>query len=242
MIALLAGLPAALVAFYSSHELAGLFLFLLVEEAGLPLLFPGDLLIVAAGARRANVPGDWLAILGTAALAAALGSSFLYLLARRGGRPLLTRYARYLHLNETRMNTAERWLRRRAAIAIVVGRLVPGLRTPTTVVCGLLDVPYRIFAPATACAALLWALAYFALGMFARAQSEELTAVAAGDVDVVSVALVALAVSVSLGALVAARRRTRQGVLGWSAAALRRATGEREASPFPDDREASRLP
>jgi membrane protein DedA with SNARE-associated domain len=42
----------ALLAFYQANEALGPFLFLMVEEAGVPLWFiPGDALVMAAGAR-----------------------------------------------------------------------------------------------------------------------------------------------------------------------------------------------
>lgn len=191
---------------YASHELAGLFLFLLVEEAGVPLLFPGDLLIVAAGARAAPDAASWLAVIGVSAAASTLGSSLLYIVARRGGRPLLARASRILHVGEPAIATAEVWMRR-GALAIIVGRLVPGLRTPTSIASGLFDVPYRVFAPATACAALVWASAYFLVGALARSQSGEVANALAGDVDVAAIGILILAVAAAVTALVLARRR-----------------------------------
>jgi membrane protein DedA with SNARE-associated domain len=148
---------------YAGHELPGLFLFLLVEEAGVPLLIPGDTLIIVAGSRDRSLGGA-LVVIGVAALAAALGSSILYELMRRGGRPLLDRYGPYLHLHPQRVAELERQFQRHGAIAIVVGRLVPGFRTPTTIMAGIFGVPYRTFVPSTTVAAVIWATAYFYLG------------------------------------------------------------------------------
>ncbi len=42
----------ALLSFYGANELLGLFLFLFIEEAGVPLWFlPGDVLVMLAGSR-----------------------------------------------------------------------------------------------------------------------------------------------------------------------------------------------
>jgi membrane protein DedA with SNARE-associated domain len=166
----LSAASAWFLAVYAANELPALFVFLLIEEAGVPLLFPGDTLIMAAGARPDRTLAGALLVLAAASSAAALGSSVLYALVRRGGRPLLVRYGRFLHLSERRVATMEGWFRRHGALAIVVGRLVPGLRTPTTVMAGLFGVPYRTFAPATAVAALLWAAAYYLLGALLQRQ------------------------------------------------------------------------
>lgn len=171
----------------------------------MPLLFPGDLLIVAAGLRGATGAG-WPLVVAVAALASMLGSSLLYAVTRYAGRALVLRYARVLHVDEYRLARAEGWLARRGGLAIVAGRLVPGLRTPTTLACGVLGVPYRVFAPATALAAIAWAAAYYLVGVVAHAQGTELVAVLGGDVDLVFVLAGTAAVGVLL---LAAVRRAR---------------------------------
>ena len=145
----------AFFAWYAGHELPGLFLFLLVEEAGVPLLIPGDTLIIVAGSRDRSLAGA-LVVIAVAALAAALGSSILYALMRHGGRPLLDRYGPYVHLDPRRVVQLERQFRRHGAIAIAVGRLGPGFRTPTTVMAGIFGVPYRTFVPSTTVAAVFY--------------------------------------------------------------------------------------
>lgn len=164
----LGGLAPWVLSLYATHEALGLLLFLLIEEAGVPLLFPGDVLIIAAGARPDRTLEGTLLVLGAAVLASTAGSSFLYFLARRGGRPLLKRYGRFLHISEKRLATVEQWAARHGAPAIVLGRLIPGLRTPTTVMAGIALIPYRTFLPSTAVAAVLWAAGYYAIGVFAE--------------------------------------------------------------------------
>jgi membrane protein DedA with SNARE-associated domain len=154
----------AFFAWYADHEIPGLFLFLLFEEIGVPLLIPGDTLIIAAGSRDHSVASA-LVVIGVAALASALGSSIQYGLMRSGGRPLLDRYGPYLHLDAGRVAQLERQFQRHGALAIVIGRLVPGFRTPTTIMAGVFGVPYRTFVPSTTVAAVIWAAAYFYLGM-----------------------------------------------------------------------------
>src|SRR6202022_4098084 len=95
----------------------------------------------------------------------------------------LDRYGHFLHLNEQRITTLEGWLRRYGPLAIVAGRLIPGLRTPTTVMAGLFEVPYWIFAPSTALAALLWTLLYFFAGSLLASQWQSLLALIAVDAD-----------------------------------------------------------
>ncbi|MDQ6671361.1 MAG: DedA family protein [Chloroflexota bacterium] len=202
------GLVTAALAFYTSNEALGLFLFLLVEEAGVPLWFlPGDTLVMAAGARPGNTTGTVLLILLAAAGGAFCGSTALYAIVRRGGRPLLDRYGHVLHLNQKRIGTMEGWFHRYGALAIVVGRLIPGLRSPTTVMSGLFEVPYWIFASATAVAAVLWALMYFFAGALLASQWQSLVTIVTTDADdVFGLAVLIILLVIGAGAIVRRRR------------------------------------
>lgn len=199
--------PAALLRVYAAHEVLGLFLFLLIEEMGAPLFFPGDTLIMAAGARPGRSLIGGLTVIVASAAAAALGSSVLYAVVRRGGRPLLVRYGRSLHLNEGRVATLEAWFRRHGVLAIVVGRLVPGLRTPTSVMAGLFGVSFRTFLPATAVAAVLWASLYYVLGLFLGQQWHAIVALASAHLHAAAGAVVSLVVLAALGWIVTRRWR-----------------------------------
>jgi membrane protein DedA with SNARE-associated domain len=208
----LSAIVGSLLAFYSANEALGLFLFLTVEEAGLPVWFlPGDALVMAAGARPGNTPATVLLILLAVTGGAFVGSTVLYTLVRRGGRPVLDRYGRFLHLNQKRITTVEGWLHRYGPLAIVAGRLIPGLRTPTTVMAGLFEIPYRIFAPSTALAALLWALIYFFAGSLLASQWQNLVTLVATEADdIAEFAVLVVLLAILIGGLVRHRRGRRQ--------------------------------
>src|SRR5262249_22265023 len=98
------------------------FALVLIEEAGVPLPLPGDLVMVVAGLRiadgRMNLLGTLLLLEG----ATLLGASLLYWLAARGGRPLLLRYGRFIHLEHDKLDRAEAWVRKHGALAVIAGR------------------------------------------------------------------------------------------------------------------------
>jgi membrane protein DedA with SNARE-associated domain len=179
-------LASGVLPFSELSRLLTLFLLLLAEEAGVPLPVPGDALVALLGARSHRTLPEAVTVVTTATVAVFCGSSLLYLLVQRGGRPLLERYGRYVRLDASRLARLDRWMQRRGALGIVVGRLIPGLRIPTTVLAGLANVPYRVFAPATAFSAVLWSAFYFWLGAFASRQAARLAAFDAGTLDAVS--------------------------------------------------------
>jgi membrane protein DedA with SNARE-associated domain len=83
-------------------------------------------------------------ILGTTAELA--GSLVSYAVGRQAGRSVVTRYGHYLLISEADMSRAERVLADRGAWAIPVGRVLPFVRSFTSVVAGLTSVPLLRFA------------------------------------------------------------------------------------------------
>src|SRR6266566_7388652 len=157
---------AGLTGLLDQHGVLAAFVLILIEEVGVPVPIPGDFLMLLLGvhARQGRVP-LWEALL-VMELATLIGASGLYLAASHGGRSLVYRYGRYMHLTPERLAQAERWLLRHGALAIVAGRLTPGLRIATVITCGVLGVPLRRFVPALAVGSFLYILLYTLLGFF----------------------------------------------------------------------------
>ncbi|HEX8968208.1 MAG TPA: DedA family protein [Chloroflexota bacterium] len=152
--------------FLERHGLIAAFAFLLIEEAGVPVPVPGDVLMLVLGVHaRAGIVSLWQAVAVTW-LGTIIGSSFLYWASRMAGRSLVYRYGRFIRLTPERLDSAERWLRRHGTRAVFVGRLVPGLRIVTAVACGVFEVPFAVFFPAMMLGALLYILVYTLLGYF----------------------------------------------------------------------------
>lgn len=150
--------------FLARWHYAGLFAIILAEESGIPLPLPGDLFIAAMGFLAHQGRARFLPTAAVVTLATVIGATVLYLLSRHAGRPLLLRLARRLGYTEAREAHLEGWLARRGAAAVVVGRLIPGLRIVMTVVAGALRLPQRVFVLGTLVAGLVWATLYFWIG------------------------------------------------------------------------------
>lgn len=150
--------------FLARWHYAGLFAIILAEESGIPLPLPGDLFIAAMGFLAHQGRASFLPTAAVVTLATVIGATALYLLSRHAGRPLLLRVARRLGYTEAREAHLEGWLARRGAAAVVVGRLIPGLRIVMTLVAGALRLPHRVFVLGTLVAGLVWATMYFWIG------------------------------------------------------------------------------
>ena len=147
---------AASEAFLRQHALLAGFLFLLADEAGVPTPAPGNLLIVLLGVRARQGAVRLVDVLLALELATVLGASFLYWVARWGGRPVVRRYGRYVGLTGARLERAESWVRGRGTRSVLVARLVPGLRIVTAVAAGVLDIPARAYYPGMVLGALIY--------------------------------------------------------------------------------------
>jgi membrane-associated protein len=156
----------ALSSFLDQHGVAAGFVVILIEETGIPVPVPGDFLMLGMGVHaRAGRIQLWQAVV-VMELATLIGASILYFVSARAGRDLVYRYGRYIHLTPARLDQAESWLTRHGAIAIVAGRLTPGLRMATVIASGVFGVPLWRFLPSLALGAFLYILGYTLLGYF----------------------------------------------------------------------------
>lgn len=148
------------------YDLMAVVVMVLLEEMGLPLPLPGDVGMAYAGYRVEQ--GAQNPVIAFLALVAAtlVGSSALYWMARWGGRPLLLRYGRYIHLDQARLNKMEERIVRGGVLAVIIARLIPGFRILTPMACGALGVPYRIFLPAVAVGGSIYVGAVMAVGYY----------------------------------------------------------------------------
>ncbi len=143
-----------------------LFLLLLVEEAGVPLPMPGDVVIMFAGYRASEGLMGVLEAALSVTIAVQLGSTILYLLSRRLGHTILVKYGKFIHLDRNKLEKVERWIHRRGPIMVLVGRLTPGLRTPTSIMAGVFAIPFHQFFFFTTLSALIWSGFWLSLGYF----------------------------------------------------------------------------
>jgi membrane protein DedA with SNARE-associated domain len=136
---------------------------LLLEELGAPLPVPGDLVIAFGGVAAAAGAGPWYLLIFAGVIGLALGSMAAREIFSRLGRPLVLRIASRLHSTRAleRATTAMqhgRWE------AILVARLIPGLRVPVSAAAGISGVTREDFAIGTSAAATVYGGLLFGIG------------------------------------------------------------------------------
>jgi membrane protein DedA with SNARE-associated domain len=131
-----------------------LFVFFFVAADAVIPIFPGETTLNAASTFAAD--GDlqlWLVIV-LGALAAIVGDSSLYWIARRSSARITPQLARAR--KNTRVAAALDFLDRGAPVLLVFGRYVPGLRFVINASMGMNKYPYGKYLPWSALGAVLW--------------------------------------------------------------------------------------
>lgn len=141
----------------------GLFFLLFAEEGGIPLPIPGDIFIATVAALPNS---NYILIVSTVIIATLSGSTILFTLTKKFGHNLLIKYGKYIRVTPDKVKKIEKWFEKYGATAIVIGRLIPGLRIITPVAAGLFSVSYKVFWLYTTLAAFIWANIYFFVGKF----------------------------------------------------------------------------
>jgi membrane protein DedA with SNARE-associated domain len=81
-----------------------------------------------------------------------------------GGRPLLERHGRWLHLSPGNLDRAEEWFARRGRAAVFLGRLTPVVRSFISIPAGVLEYPLRSYVPLTLAGSAIWCFGFAAVG------------------------------------------------------------------------------
>jgi membrane protein DedA with SNARE-associated domain len=156
-----------------SHHGVIAVLLLMAIDALLPI--GGELVMLLAGALAAGVIGSGISGVGTGAGAylvlsiagtvGYLGGSMIgWIIGRQGGRELIERRGRWLHLGPSRMERAEAWFDAHGRAAVFLGRLTPLVRSFISVAAGVLRAPLGAYIMLSALASAIWCFAFAGAG------------------------------------------------------------------------------
>ena len=127
-----------------------------LECLGLP--FPGESVLILAGIFAGTKEElNIVAVVLTAAAAAAVGQTIGYVIGREFGYRLLLRFGPYVHITESRIKLGEYLFMRYGGKIIFAGRFVPLLRSLAGILAGANRMPWRDFIIANVVGALVWA-------------------------------------------------------------------------------------
>lgn len=152
--------------FIATYGYAAIFLLMLLESACIPI--PSELIMTFGGALAAGaVPGTSLNLAGVilAGLAGnVVGSYVAWAVGRYGGQPALRRWGRRIWLREHDLDRATAWFERYGARAVLIGRVLPVIRTFISLPAGIAGMAPLRFGIYTTIGCLPWTAALAAAG------------------------------------------------------------------------------
>lgn len=145
---------------------------MILENMNIPI--PSEIVLGFAGFLVSRgILSYWPAVLvGT--LAGIIGSLASYAIGYYGGRPLLLRHGRKMWLSSQKLHAADRWFHRHGGLAVLTGRLLPGVRTFISLPAGIAKYPLVPFIIYTIIGTIPWTMMLIWAGNWLGARWEEI--------------------------------------------------------------------
>jgi len=155
-------LTAAVSNFIAGYGLVAVFVLMVGESCGLPL--PSEVIMPTSGVLAATGHMNLVAAIVAGAVANLVGSLIAYGLAARFGEPLLLGPGRYVGIRRHHLEIAEGWFKKWGLAAVLIGRVLPVIRTYISFPAGLARVDLPKFSILTFVGALPWCAALALVG------------------------------------------------------------------------------
>ena len=190
--------------FIASYGYLAIFVLMLAESACIPV--PSELIMTFGGALAAGaVPGTQLSLAGVILAGVAgnvAGSYIAWAVGRYGGQPALNRltqgtWGRRLRLREHDLDRAVAWFDRYGNKAVLIGRLLPVVRTFISLPAGIAGMPPLRFGVYTTLGCLPWTTALAVAGYAVGANWESIVAALHGPSYIIA-AVVLLAIVIGV--------------------------------------------
>ena len=123
----------------SSGGYVGIALLMAIESACIPL--PSEIIMPFAGYLVSTGRFDLILAATAGAIGCNIGSIVAYEVGKRGGRPVAERWGRYLLIGADELDAADRFFRRWGPAAVLIGRLLPVIRTFIAFPAGVARMP-----------------------------------------------------------------------------------------------------
>ena len=164
-------------------------------------VFPGTHHVSLFGAKVGFGIGSFIVMALAGTLGYLAGALAGWWIGRSGGRSLLQRRGRWLHLTPERLDRAEHWFRRWGNFGVLVGRVTPVVRSFVSIPAGVARMPLGRFTVLTAIGCVPWCFGIAGAGWALGSRYESFH----HDFTYVEIAVVVLVV-VAIGAWYRRRR------------------------------------
>ena len=141
----------------------GIALLMAIESACIPL--PSEIIMPFAGYLVSQGHFTLIGVATAGAIGCNLGSIVGYAMGQYGGRPIVERYGRYLLIDAHDIDKADRFFQKYGDWAVLIGRLLPVIRTFIAFPAGVVRMPLIRFHIFTFVGSWPWCFALAWVGM-----------------------------------------------------------------------------
>ncbi|MDW3630721.1 MAG: DedA family protein [Nitrososphaeraceae archaeon] len=99
-------------------------------------------------------------------LGSTLGAIIIYLIALKVGRRIVLKIGKYILISESKLEKSEAWFHKYGKVAVLLGRLAPGVRELISIPAGLSRMNFIEFTLFTFIGSFLWSLSLTMVGYY----------------------------------------------------------------------------
>lgn len=140
----------------SSLDYGGIVMLMAIESANIPL--PSEIIMPFSGFLVAQGELNLYLVSLAGAIGCVLGSVASYYLGAYGGRPIISKYGKYVLISHHDLEVADKWFKKRGEITVFVGRLLPVVRTFISFPAGISKMHFGRFVMYSFLGSLPWCL------------------------------------------------------------------------------------
>ena len=143
-------------ALVSKFGYGGIFFTMMLESAAIPI--PSEVVLPFSGFLASSGRFSFWLIVFVATIANLTGATILYFIGFFGGRTVLERYGKYLLISTESISKMDRWLDRYEDQVAFFSRLLPGVRTFSSLLIGAGKINFKKFIFYTLAGSFIWNL------------------------------------------------------------------------------------
>jgi len=145
---------ALAIAFISSTGYVGVFILMVLESMVFPI--PSEAVMPFAGFFIFDGKMTWLAVILVSTFGSIVGSLISYYIGYYGGKPFISKFGKYLLLNQHHLEITEKFFSKRGEITILISRFIPVVRHLISIPAGFGKMNIYKFTIFTLIGASIW--------------------------------------------------------------------------------------
>jgi membrane protein DedA with SNARE-associated domain len=135
--------------------------------------------------------GNAVGMATTGALGSTVGATIIYFIAMKLGRIAILRFGRRVRVSEREIEKAEMWFAKYGAVAVFIGRMVPGIREIISIPAGIVRMNFVKFIAYTFAGSLVWCIVLTLAGYYLGEAWRDFSEQASFAFTIVSIVVVA---------------------------------------------------